>query len=129
MVKTLKLTFACLFLAATICPAAEDPSPEHVKDMKALGAQMGAIRKGADVAKNAAEMTETMKAVSAFWEARHSEAATKANKSVSMGAAAVAKAGDDKEALMAGMKMMGGGCKGCHDAHREKISDTEYKIK
>jgi len=45
------------------------------------------------------------------------------------GAAAVAEAGDDKEKLMAGMKMIGGGCKGCHDPHREKISDTEYKIK
>lgn len=127
--KTLKLTFACLFLAAAICPAAEDPSPEHVNQMKALGAQMGAIRKGVDVSKNATEMTETMKAVSAFWEARHSEAATKANKSVIAGAAAIAAAGDDKSAQMAGMKMMGGGCKGCHDAHREKISDTEYKIK
>jgi cytochrome c556 len=129
MVKTLKLTFACLFLAAAICPAAEDPSPEHVKQMKALGAQMGAIRKGVDVSKNAAEMTETMKAVSAYWDAKNSEAATKASKSVMAGAEAVAKAGDDKEAVMAGMKMMGGGCKGCHDAHREKVSDTEYKIK
>lgn len=127
--KTLKLTFACLFLAAAISPAAENPSPEHVKLMKALGAQSGAIRKGADVSKNAAEMTETMKAVTAFWDARHSEVANKANKSITDGAAAIAKAGDDKDAIMAGMKMVGGGCKGCHDAHREKISDTEYKIK
>lgn len=127
--KTLKLTFACLFLAVAISPAAEDPSADHVKWMKALGAQNGAIRKGADVAKNAAEMTETMKSVAAFWDARHSETATKANKSIMAGAAAIAKAGDDKDALMAGMKMVGGGCKGCHDAHREKISDTEYKIK
>lgn len=127
--KTLKLTFACLILAGAISPAAEDPSPEHMKWMKALQAQMGAMRKGTDVAKNAAEMTDTMKTVTEFWEARHSEAAMKATKSVSDGAAAVAKAGDDKDAMMAGMKMMGGGCKGCHDAHREKISDTEYKIK
>ena len=127
--KKLKVTFACLFLAAAICPAAEDPSPEHVKWMKALGAQMGAIRKGADVTKNATDMGETMKAVAAFWDARHSEAATKASKSVIDGAAAIAKAGDDKEAVMVGMKMMGGGCKGCHDPHREKISDTESKIK
>ena len=76
--KTLKLTFACLFLAATICPAAEDPPADHVKQMKSLQAQMGAIRKGTDVAKNAADMSETMKAVSAFWEARHSEVASKA---------------------------------------------------
>ena len=127
--KTLKLTFACLFLAATTCPAAEDPPADHVKQMKSLQAQMGAIRKGTDVAKNAADMSETMKAVSAFWEARHSEVASKASKRVAEGADMIAKAGDDKDAQMAGMKMMGGGCKGCHDAHREKISDTEYKIK
>jgi len=27
------------------------------------------------------------------------------------------------------MKMIGAGCKGCHDVHREKISDTENLIK
>lgn len=128
MVKTLKLTFSGLLLAAA-CVASETPTPEHIKWMKDLGAQMGAIRKGADVAKNAADMEATMKHVSKFWNARHSEAATKASKNVSEGAAAVAKAGDNKEAQMAGMKLIGSGCKGCHDAHREKISDTESKIK
>ena len=127
--KILKLTFACLFLAAAISPAAEDPTPEHVKWMKDLGAQNGAIRKGVDVAKNAAAMSETMAMVAKFWDARHSEPATAANKRVSAGAEAIAKAGEDKDAIMAGMKMVGGGCKGCHDQHREKISDTEYKIK
>ncbi|MBI2690134.1 MAG: cytochrome c [Acidobacteria bacterium] len=127
--KTLKLTFAGLLLAAAISPAAEDPSPDHVKWMKALGAQTGAIRKGADVTKNAAALEDTMKQVTVFWAARHSEAADKANKSINAGAAALTKAGEDKDAQMAAIKMIGGGCKGCHDAHREKISDTEYKIK
>ncbi|MFN0103624.1 MAG: hypothetical protein ACKV2U_16225 [Bryobacteraceae bacterium] len=127
--KTLKLTFAGLFLAAAISPAAEDAPPEHMKWMKDLGAQMGAMRKGVDVSKNAAAMSETIKAVTEFWHARPSEVAAKSNKSVADGAAAIVAAGDDKAAQMAGMKMLGGGCKGCHDAHREKISDTEYKIK
>lgn len=127
--KILKLTFACLFLAAAICPAAEDPSPEHIKWMKAMAMQTGAIRKGADVQKNAAELAATIKEVSAFWTPRHSEAANMANKRIMDGAMAIEKAGDDKDAVMAGMKMVGGGCKGCHDAHREKISDTENKIK
>lgn len=127
--KALKLTFACLFLAAAISPAAETPPPEHIQWMKDLAAQNGAIRKGVDVSKNAAAMSETMKSVTTFWDARHSEAAAAANKRVSAGAAALAKAGDDKDAQMAALKMIGGGCKGCHDVHREKISETENKIK
>lgn len=127
--KILKLTFACLILAAAISPASEVPSPEHVQWMKDLGAQMGAIRKGTDVSKNATDMQATLKLVGAFWKARNSPEATKACGMSFKGAAAVAAAGEDKEKLMAGMKMIGGGCKGCHDAHREKISDTESKIK
>jgi cytochrome c556 len=128
-VKTLKLTFAGLFLAAAISPASEVPSAEHVKWMKDLGAQMGAIRKGVDVKKNADDMQATLKLVGAYWKTRNSPEATKACGMSFKGAAAVAAAGDDKEKMMAGMKMIGGGCKGCHDPHREKISDTEYKIK
>jgi len=40
-----------------------------------------------------------------------------------------AAAASDKEGVAAGMKMIGAGCKGCYDAHREKVSDTVYKIK
>jgi cytochrome c556 len=128
-VKIIKTLFAASVLAAFVCTAAETPSPEHVKWMKALGAQNGALRKGVDVAKNAHDMEVTMQEVSKFWHARHSEVADKANKSIVDGAKAIAAAGDNKEAMMAGMKMVGAGCKGCHDSHREKISDTEYKIK
>ena len=127
--RILNLTLAGALLAAALCPAAETPTPEHVKWMKDLGAQNGAIRKGVDVAKNAADMEATMKHVAAFWKARGSEAANKASDAVIAGAQALAKAGDDAQARMAAMKMVGGGCKGCHDPHREKISDTEYKIK
>lgn len=125
----LKLTFACLFAAAAISPAAEIPPPEHVQWMKDLAAQNGAIRKGSDVAKNAAAMSATMKSVTAFWDARRSDAATAANKRIIAGADALAKAGDDKDAQAAALKMIGGGCKGCHDIHREKISETENRIK
>lgn len=127
--KTLKLTFAGLFLAACVAPAAEKPSADHIKWMKDLAAQNGAIRKGVDVKKNAEDMQATLKLVGAFWKARNSEVASKACGDAFKGAAAVAKAGDDKDAAMAGMKMIGGGCKGCHDAHRVKISDTENEIK
>jgi mono/diheme cytochrome c family protein len=127
-VRNLSLTFAGVMLAAAICTAAEKPSAEHVKLMKDLGAANGAIRKGADVAANAAKMQETMKAVTKYWASK-SEAAKKACDDGNAGVAAILKAGEDKAALAAGMKMVGGSCKGCHDAHREKVSDTEYLIK
>lgn len=127
--KIFKLALAGLMLAAAISPASEVPTPEHVKWMKDLGAQMGAIRKGADVQKNAQDMQATLKLVGAFWKARNSEVAMKSCGESFKGAKAVAEAGDNKEAVMAGMKMIGAGCKGCHDAHREKISDTENRIK
>ena len=127
--KTLKLTFAGLFLAAVVAPAAEKPSADHIKWMKDLAAQNGAIRKGVDVKKNAQDMQATLKLVGAFWKTRNAPDASKACGDSFKGAAAVIEAGDDKEKLGAAMKMIGSGCKGCHDGHRVKISDTENEIK
>lgn len=111
--------------------ASEDAPPEHQKLMKDLGSQMGAIRKGIDVEQNAAAMQTTMKEVTTWWAKRTSDVAAKSCKDTIDGAAAIvaaAKAGD-KAAIGAGMKMVGAGCKACHDVHREKISETVYKIK
>ncbi len=111
--------------------ASEDAPPEHVKWMKDLGAQMGALRKGADVEKNATDMQATLKQVGAWWKNRNAEDAMKSCKDTFQGAAQIAKAAQagDKEGIGAGMKMVGAGCKSCHDAHREKISETLSKIK
>ena len=96
-----------------------------------MGSQMGQIRKGVDVEKNATAMNETMKQVSDWWAKRTSDVAAKTCKDSADGAAAVAKAAaaGDKEGISAGMKVLGAGCKGCHDVHREKVSDTLYRIK
>jgi len=130
-VKKLLVTAAALAALLGAAMAAEKPSDEHVQWMKHLGAQSGAIRKGVDVEKNANALVAEMKAVSAFWAGRNSEAATKAAASVTSGGEAVAKAAaaSDTMGVQAGMKMIGAGCKGCHDVHREKISDTENLIK
>lgn len=129
--KLMKLSLAGILLAGAAAIGAEDPSTDHVKWMKDLGAQMGAIRKGADVGKNAEAMLATLKPVDTFWKGRPSDVAAKSSSETSKGAEAVAKAfaANDKEGIAAGMKLIGAGCKGCHDQHREKISDTVYKIK
>lgn len=129
--KAMKLALAGLMVVAGVGVAAEDPPAEHVQWMKDLGAQMGAMRKGVDVEKNAVAMQASLKLTGAFWKARNSEIATKSCGDTYKGAQAVAKAfaANDKEGISAGMKMIGAGCKGCHDQHREKISDTVSKIK
>lgn len=120
-----------LTLAMSLAWGADDPPADHVKWMKDLGAQMGAIRKGSDVAKNAADMQATLKLTGAWWKAKNSDVASKSCGEAFKGAKAVEEAAkaDNKEGIAAGMKMIGAGCKGCHDAHREKINDTTYKIK
>lgn len=128
--KKLLVTSAGLVSLLGLAMAAEKPSAEHVQWMKHIGAQNGAIRKGVDVEKNANAMAEEMKAVTNYWKGK-SEAADKSCKDITAGANAVAKAAaaSDTAGVQAGMKMIGGGCKACHDVHREKVSDTEYLIK
>jgi cytochrome c556 len=111
--------------------AAEDAPPEHVKWMKDLGASMGQIRKGVDVEANANKIAAISADVKAWWAKRTSDVAAKTCDEMIAGAKALATAAkaEDKAGVGAGNKMIGAGCKGCHDAHREKISDTEYKIK
>jgi cytochrome c556 len=131
-VKKLLITSAALVAVMGVAMAAgEKPPAEHVQWMKHLGAQNGAIRKGVDVEKNANAIVEEMKGVTTFWKGRTSDVAAKANADVIAGAQAVAKAAaaSDTAGIAAGSKMIGAGCKGCHDVHREKISDTENLIK
>jgi len=131
-VKLTKLFLAgCLVLSFGVVSASEDAPPDHKQWMKDLGAAMGQIRKGVDVEQNASKMAAIMPNVKTFWAKRTSDVAAKSCDDSANGAtqaAAAAKAGD-QQGVSAGMKIVGAGCKSCHDAHREKISDTEYKIK
>jgi cytochrome c556 len=131
-VKLFRIVLAGAVLATfSVALPSEDAPPEHVKAMKSLGENMGKLRKNIDVEENAGAMAETMKEVGAFWKNRNSEVAMKSCKESRDGALAVAKAAKagDQPGVSAGMKMIGAGCKGCHDTHREKVSDTVYKIK
>ena len=131
MNKLLVTSAALVALMGIALGAGEKPSAEHVQWMKHLGATSGAIRKGVDVEKNAYALAEEMKAVTTFWKGRTSDVAAKANADVLAGAQAVAKAAaaSDTAGIQAGSKLIGAGCKSCHDVHREKISDTESLIK
>lgn len=111
--------------------AQEDAPPEHKQWMKDLGASVGQIRKGVDIEANAAKIADIGAHVDRWWANRTSEVAGKASKEMVDGANAVVAAAkaDDKQGITAGLKGVNAGCRNCHDAHRQKISDTEYKIK
>jgi cytochrome c556 len=111
--------------------AAEDAPPEHKQWMKDLGASMGQIRKGVDVEANANKVVTIGTDVKTWWSKRTSDVAGKAADEMMEGArqlAAAAKS-EDKSGMGAGSKMIGAACKGCHDVHRERIAEGEYKIK
>ena len=131
--KLLNVILAGALLAVGIAAGAQDPTPEHKAAMKDLGKWMGLLRKGVDVEQNATLLADAMKKVAPMLKAYPGggQDAMKSCGDTRKGAlaiAAAAKAGD-KEGIAAGMKAMGAGCKSCHEAHREKISETEYKIK
>lgn len=129
--KLLKIVLATSLFVAGIAVCAEDPPPEHAKMMKDLGKYQGALRKGENVEQNANDLAKVMPEVAKFWRTRNSDIAMKSCKEARDGAMAIAKAAaaNDKAGVSAGMKMMGAGCKGCHDQHREKVGENEYKIK
>lgn len=127
----LRLAIALCAVSFGIAAAAEDAPPEHQQWMKDLGNQMGALRKGVDVAKNAGDMQATLAHVREFWAKRPSEVALKSTDESVEGAARIAKAAPagDSAGISEGMKLVNAGCRSCHNAHREKVSETLYRIK
>lgn len=121
--KTACALFALALAAPAVLPALEDPPPQHVQWMKESGQLQDKIRNGQDVAASAQRLQAIYKEVEAFWAKRNSEIAVKATRDIQAAAAKVA-AGE----AGAG-RAIGAGCRTCHDQHREKISDTVYKIK
>ncbi|MBI5084417.1 MAG: cytochrome c [Acidobacteria bacterium] len=126
--QTLLLSLA--FAAVPCLVASEDPSPQHVQWMKETGALNGKIRKGEDVEASAKRLAALYKDVAVFWSPR-SETGKKTTADIQSGADALAKAAaaGDAAGVAAASRTIGGSCRTCHDTHREKISETEYKIK
>lgn len=120
-------TTAFLLLSLPFCAAAlsqlEDPPPQHVQWMKESGQLQDRIRNGQDVQASAKRLEAIYRDVEAFWAKRRSDVAVKAARDIQAAAAKVAS-GDASAA-----RAIGVGCRSCHDQHREKISDTVYKIR
>jgi cytochrome c556 len=111
--------------------ADEDAPPEHKKWMKDMGAANGAIKKGVDVEANANKMASIAADVEKWWANRKSDVAVKSSRDLAMAAKKVADSskGGDAQAVTAAAKEMNAQCRTCHDAHRVRIAENEYKIK
>jgi hypothetical protein len=128
--KYLRLAFPVSLIVTGLVLGAEDPSPEHVKWMKDTDALNGKIRRNEDVAASAKGIAAIYKDVAAYWGKRDPEAG-KAAEDVLKAAtalAAAAEAGKTEEA-QAQQKVIGGACRTCHNAHRERLPDGTNKIK
>lgn len=113
-----------------------DEQELHTK-MKAIGDHMGGLKKAmaakdmAQVAEHAKGISSNLKGTGAFWKEKGMDDGVKFTKDSSIAAKALAKAASENNAdeAKASMAKMGAACKGCHEAHREKLPDGKYKIK
>lgn len=124
----------CICLAVGILPAQEDA--DFSKAMKTIGKSMNTLKgleakTGPEAAESAQKAADAFRVTEKYWTAHStSDAAKWTQESIghAEALAAAAKAGETEKANAA-YKSLGGTCKGCHEAHREKQADGAYKIK
>jgi Cytochrome C' len=104
--------------------------------MKATGNANKTLQKlekktGPEVVAHAEQISSAYENMIAFWRQRNASDAVKLSeegKAAALELASAAHAGDDEKANAA-FKKVGGTCRPCHDAHREKTPEGKYKIK
>ena len=109
---------------------------ELQKGMKSMDQHAGVLRKlqaktGDEAASNAEQLVQLYGSMHGFWAKRNVEDAVKwtaEGKTAATELASAAKAGDAAKAEAA-FKAVGGTCRSCHTAHREKLPDGTYRIK
>jgi len=117
------------------CMLGQDDA-ELSKSMKTIGKTMNTLRgmetkTGPDATQNAEKLVEAYKTTQAYWASKKVEDATKwsaASLEQAQTLLTAAKAGEQDKAAAA-FKELGGGCRTCHEAHREKLADGSYKVK
>ena len=105
--------------------------------MKAAPPAVGGIRKNLEaksmeaVIDDAKKLEHIFGQSAEFWTKKGGADAAGWSKDAQAAAAKVASAAaaGDAEGAAAAFKTVTGSCKGCHEAHREKLADGSYKIK
>lgn len=136
--KKLSLVAAPLAIVGlALVPAAAQDEKDHPPQMKAIGANMKILKSTLE-SKNQGEATaaatkvhEAFAETKKYWVAKNiqdgqewSDTALAGAKMVSDGAGT-----GDWTKVSDGVSKLGGTCKTCHDAHRERLPDGTYKIK
>ena len=119
--------------------AADPPPADYQAAMKALGAAMAAIAKGAQATemdydaliKSAKSMHDPFKVTETFWDLKKSSAPVgwaRAGNKNAFDLETAASLGSD-EGVQFALKELGGQCAACHEKHREKGADGGWLIK
>lgn len=126
----------CMVVAIVLSATAQEGRP-YEQIMKEVGPTFQSLKRnidgkmGADAAKDGQKLEALFKEVEAYWSKTKTQDAisfAKAAQTAAAEAAAAAKANNMEGALTA-HGSIGKNCKGCHDAHRERLPDGTYKIK
>jgi len=130
----MKYTFLALSMIFAVTLSAQDD--EFATGMKATKAAMDELQKmekktGPKAVAAGEKLGSIYENMIPFWRQRNAADAVKFSeegKSAAVMFASAASA-DDAEKAGAALKTLGGTCKSCHDAHREKTPEGKYKIK
>ena len=131
-----KLLVTALLVLGTSALFADDHEAFEAA-MKKAGKTMGPLKKAldsnsfADAMPGAKNLVEIYDVTEKFWKERKADDAIKAS-AVGKAAAAdllAAVTAEKSEDARAAFGKLAGTCKGCHEAHREKLADGTYKIK
>lgn len=131
-----RLLLLPLSLCLAACLLSAQDEAEVSKSMKTIGKSMGALRSmesktSPEAVENAEKIVAAFHATHTYWNKKEVSDAMKWNEESTAAAEqllAAMKAGEQEKAAAA-YKTLGGSCRGCHDAHREKLADGSYKIK
>lgn len=117
--------------------ANEKPSDTYVANMKDTNAAVRSLKDNveaknwAGAATDAAKLKTLFAETQAFWEKKGAADAVTAAKAGASAAADLETAAKAKnaEGVVTAQKALGGTCKTCHDAHRERLPDGSSEIK
>jgi cytochrome c556 len=128
--------FALLLVVAPAMTVVAEEYPEFVSMMKMTNQATSALSKmehktGPQAVRIAERLGSVYEEMIPFWRQRSAAAAVKIAEEGKAAAAELASAAfaGDADKAEAAFKTIGGTCKACHDARREKLADGVYRIK
>ncbi|MCX6604247.1 MAG: cytochrome c [Acidobacteria bacterium] len=131
-----KLLVTSLLMLGTSALFADDHEAFEAS-MKKAGKTMGPLKKAldannfADAKPGADALVGIYDVTEKFWKERKADDAIQSAMTGKAAAAALvaAVAAEKSDDARAAFGKLAGTCKGCHEAHREKLEDGKYKIK